>query len=231
MPTHYGELRRRFMLGFGAVMVAMVGVYCVKEPLLALLLSPLQALPNAPQVQATGVGELFFTYLKIAGWGGLFLALPFLFWQVWAFLSPGLYSQEKKLLLPALVAVPALFYSGGLFAFYVLVPLIMAYFLGFSQPEVLLQPKLADYLSFISTLMFAVGAAFNVPVVLVLLMVWGFVTPAQLGAARRWVIVGVFVLAAIVTPPDPFSQSALALPILGLYEVAILVGKSMKPKK
>ena len=228
MQAHWRELRRRFLICAGAVLLAMAALFMIKEALLAFLLMPLQGLPMQPQVQATGVGELFFTYLFICGWGGLFVVLPLVFWQVWGFLSPGLYKREKKLLLPALVAVPTLFYSGGAFAFFVLLPLVLQYLLGFTQPEVLAQPRLADYLSFTSTLMFAVGAAFNLPVVLVLLMVWGFVTPKQLAAARRWVVVGIFIVAAVLTPPDPFSQTVLAVPILLLYEMATLIGKYVR---
>jgi sec-independent protein translocase protein TatC len=222
--NHWGELRRRLLLTCAFMLVLMGFLLLVKEQVLAFLLQPLHHIP----VQTTAVAELFFTYLRLAGWGGFFLALPLFFWQIWAFLAPGLYAHERRILWPALAAVPLLFYAGALFAFYALVPLVLDYLLGFAQPGVLAQPRLADYLSFLFMLLGVVGAAFNLPVVLVLSMALGFVKPAQLVAARRWVIVGVFVVAAVATPPDPFSQTVLAIPLLLLYEAAILCGKLLE---
>lgn len=226
--NHWGELRRRLLLTCGVMLALMVLLFTLKEVALSFLLQPL----HGTAVQTTAVAELFFTYLRVAGWGGFLLALPLFFWQVWAFLVPGLYAHERRLLWPALAAVPVLFYAGAAFAFYALVPLVLDYLLGFNQAGVLAQPRLADYLGFLFTLMAVVGAAFNLPVVLVLSMALGFVTPARLAAARRWVVVGVFVVAAFATPPDPLSQTVLAVPLLLLYELAILCGKLLeKPAK
>ncbi|MCA3244706.1 MAG: twin-arginine translocase subunit TatC [Alphaproteobacteria bacterium] len=225
--NHWGELRRRLLLTCAAMLALMVLLFIFKEAVLNFLLQPL----HGTAVQTTAVAELFFTYLRVAGWGGFLLALPLFFWQIWAFLAPGLYAHERRVLWPALAAVPVLFYAGAAFAFYALVPLVLDYLLGFAQPGVLAQPRLADYLGFLFTLLGVVGAAFNLPVVLVLSMALGFITPAQLAAARRWVIVGVFVVAAFATPPDPLSQTVLAVPLLLLYEAAILSGKLLEKQR
>ncbi len=226
--THYAELRAR-LLGAGAFMLlCMGGLFVFKEAVLGFLMQPL----HGTTLQTTAVAELFFTYLKVAGWGGFLIALPIFFLQLWAFLKPGLYQTEKRVLLPALVAIPALFYAGAAFAYFALVPLVLEYLLGFTQAGVLTQPRLADYLGFLFTLMAVVGAAFNLPVVLVLAMRLGFTSPHKLAAARRYVVVGVFVVAAIATPPDPISQTVLAIPLLLLFEAAILWGKMLeKPRE
>ncbi len=231
--THWAELRLRLLATCGVMLALMLVVFLFKESVLSGLLYPLHDVLPGQSVQTTAVAELFFTYLRLAGWGGFLLSLPFFFWQLWAFLLPGLYARERRVLWPALAAVPVLFYLGAAFAFSVLAPLVLQYLLGFAQAGILAQPRLADYLSFLFTLMAFTGAAFNLPVVLVLSMVMGFVTPAQLAAARKWVVVGVFVVAAVATPPDPFSQTVLAIPLLLLYEVAILWGKVLekRPKK
>jgi sec-independent protein translocase protein TatC len=222
--SHYSELRTRLLWACGFMLLCMGGLFIFKEAVLDLLIQPLKG----TQLQTTAVAELFFTYLRVAGWGGFLLAVPVFFFQLWAFLAPGLYQAEKRVLLPALMAVPTLFYTGAAFAFFVLVPLVLEYLLGFAQSGVLAQPRLADYLSLLFTLMAVAGAAFNLPVVLVVAMALGFTTPQALAANRRYVIVGIFIVAAIATPPDPISQTALAIPLLLLYEAAIGWGKMLE---
>lgn len=227
--THGAELRARLLVCAGAWLALALGILAYKEPVLAYVLGPLQA-AGAGHAQATGVGELFLTYLRLAGWGSLLLVMPLVLSQIWAFLAPGLYGHEKKRLRPILLAIPVLFYAGAAFAFYGLLPFMLGYLLGFTQPEVLIQPRLVEYMGFLFTTVMAVGAAFLLPLFLVGLMAAGVLKPASLVAARRWVIVAVFIVAAIVTPPDPFSQTLLALPLLALYEGAILVGRRMRPR-
>jgi sec-independent protein translocase protein TatC len=232
MPrTHGTELRQRLLLCAALWLVFAALIFWQKEGVLAFMLAPLQNILGAgAHAQTTAVGELFFTYLRIAGWGGLIAVVPFVVWNIGAFLAPGLYKHEKRWLYPTLIAFPTLFYAGAAFAFFVLVPLMLGYLLSFTQPEVLIQPRLADYLSFIFTTALAVGGAFLLPLVLVVAMALGFIKPQALSAARRWVVVAVFIIAAIVTPPDPFSQTALAVPLLLLYELAIVVGRRVAPK-
>jgi sec-independent protein translocase protein TatC len=226
--NHWAELRTRLLGACAFMLLCMGGIFVFKETALNFLMQPL----HGTALQTTAVAELFFTYLRMAGWGGFLLAVPVFFFQLWAFLAPGLYKAEKRVLFPALVAIPTLFYTGAAFAFFILVPLVLEYLLGFTQSGVVAQPRLADYLSLLFTLMAVVGAAFNLPVVLVVAMRLGFTTPHALAANRRYVIVGVFILAAIATPPDPVSQTALAIPLLLLYEAAVFWGKMLeKPRK
>lgn len=228
MLNHLSDLRKRLLVALGAIGGFSALIYVYKEWVLQLLLQPLLDLPHAPQVMTTGIAELFFVYFKLAGYGGLFMAFPVLFYLVWNFVSPGLYEREKRIVIPALIAIPCLFYCGALFAYFVVLPLALQFFFGFEQVGVVQMPHLADYLSFFMMSAFAFGAAFNLPVVLVLLVAAGFLSVSQLIAARRWMIVAIFVVAAALTPPDPISQSFLAVPLVILYECAIFLAKRVR---
>jgi len=220
---HLNELRGRLIWAIVAMAVAIVGLYCVKEWLLALLLRPLTTNPGAPaQIVFSSVPELFFVYLRITTWGGVFLAMPVLLFQIWRFLSPGLYGHEKRWVGPLLAAVPVLFYAGGLFAYFVVLPLALNFFLGFRQPGLTALPNVSDYLKMLFNFGFAFGLTFNLPVFLLLLVKAGILSIEKLRRGRRFAIVLIFIFSAIVTPPDPFSQIFLALPLIALYEAAIL---------
>jgi len=237
--AHLAELRRRLIITLVILCVAMAGVYACKQPLLDFMLKPLLATPNAPQsLVYSAVPELFFAYLKITVWGGVFITLPILMYQIWRFFAPGLYKHERKAVLPQLIAAPLLFYGGGLFAYLGVLPLALKFFLGFNQQGVSALPNITDYLGLLFNFAFGFGLAFNLPVVLIILMQLGVFKPEQLARWRRFAIVAVFVVATIITPPDPFSQLMLALPLVGLYELAILIGRyqarntvSRAPKK
>lgn len=217
-----GEIRQRLLVVFAAVGVAMLMIYLMKEELLELLMRPLTTNVHAPQqIVFSSVTELFFVYLKITTWGGLFVGMPFLLFQVWRFLAPGLYSHERRWVKPMLVAVPVLFYSGGLFAYFVVLPLALNFFLGFSQPGVSALPNVNDYLGLLFNFSFAFGLAFNLPVFLLLLIKVGILDVDKLRRWRRFAVVAILIFAAVVTPPDPFSQLFLALPLMVLYEGAI----------
>ncbi len=223
---HLTELRRRLILSLLVLCAAMAVVYGFKAPLLNVLLQPLLATPNAPQsLVFSAVPELFFAYLKITVWGGVFLTLPVFMHQIWHFFAPGLYKHERRAVWPLLVAAPLLFYGGGLFAYLGVLPLALTFFLGFTQQGVVALPNITEYLGLLFNFAFGFGLAFNLPVVLVLLMRLGVLTHTQLARWRRFAIVAVFVLATLITPPDPFSQLLLALPLVGLYELAILIGR------
>lgn len=223
---HLAELRRRLIVTLVLLCVAMAGVYAVKEPLLAFLLKPLLATPNAPQTLVfSAVPELFFTYLKITVWGGVFLTLPILMYQIWRFFAPGLYKHERQAVLPQLIAAPVLFYGGGLFAYFGVLPLALKFFLGFAQEGVSALPNVTEYLGLLFNFAFGFGLAFNLPVILIILMQLGVFKPEQLASWRRFAVVAVFVVATLITPPDPFSQLMLALPLVGLYELAIVIGR------
>ncbi len=176
----------------------------------------------------TGLTEAFFTYIKVSSWAALFLSFPIIASQIWMFVAPGLYKNERGAFLPFLVATPVLFFLGGLLAYYFIIPLAWKFFVGFEAPAVdgnlpiVLEAKVSEYLSLVMTLIFAFGLSFQMPVLLTLLGRVGMVSADGLTQARRYAIVGIFIFAAIVTPPDVFSQVGLAIPMLLLYEVSIL---------
>lgn len=222
---YLGELRQRLLAVMGLLGAAVVVLYTFKDILLGWLLMPLMKGPTAPgQIVVSSVPELFFVYLKITTWGGVFVTMPFLLFQLWRFVAPGLHRHERRWVAPMLCAVPVLFYAGGAFAYFVVLPLAMNFFLSFAQPGVSALPNVSEYLGMLFNFSFAFGLAFNLPVFLLLLIKVGILSVEKLRRWRRFAIVIIFVFAAIVTPPDPFSQIFLAVPLIVLYEAAIWAG-------
>lgn len=227
---HLHAVKRLLLRTLALMLAVATGLYMVKTEMLSALMAPLRALPHAPTVMVTGVPELFFIYMKVCTWGAVFVGLPWLFFEVWRFVAPALYPAERKAVWPLLVAVPVLFYGGGALAYGWVVPAALGFFFSFTQPGLVAQPTLTAYLGFLTSTAFAFGLALNMPLVLLLLMKIGLVTSDQLRKSRRFVIVLVFVVAAVLTPPDPVSQIALALPLWGLFELAVWLGGRMSPR-
>jgi sec-independent protein translocase protein TatC len=183
----------------------------------------------------TDLTEAFFTYLKVAMFAGGFLTFPFLMLQVWLFVAPGLYPKEKKSILPFLFASPLLFVLGGLLVYYGVLPMAWKFFLSFQSSAdetvlpVMLEAKVGDYLNLVMILIFAFGICFQMPVIMAFLAKAGLITAKTLVSKRRYAIVGIFVVAAILTPPDVISQFALAIPLMALYEISILLVRYLNP--
>jgi sec-independent protein translocase protein TatC len=185
----------------------------------------------------TDMTEVFFTYIKIAFFFGAFFSSPIFLTQLWLFVAPGLYRNEKKGLAPFLIASPVLFFLGGALVYFVLFPLAWSFFLSFEtigggdNLPIELEAKVAEYLALVMKLIFAFGLCFQLPVLMTLLARVGLATSKGMAEKRKYAIVGVFIVAAVITPPDPISQLSLAIPIILLYEISILMAKLVEKKK
>jgi sec-independent protein translocase protein TatC len=225
LMDHIIELRKRLIWSFAALGAAFVVCLYFARPILAFLVHPLQA-AGQKRIVYTAVTGGFLTEVKVAFFAGLMLAFPVIANQLWQFIAPGLYRKEKKALLPFLIATPVLFLMGAALAYFVAVPLALRYLYGFSgdlggvQQEAL--PELGNYLGFIMQFLFGFGAAFLLPVLLMLLERAGIVTRAQLIKFRRYAIVVNFGIAMVLSPPDAGSMFLMAVPLVILYELAIV---------
>ena len=226
---HLIELRRRLLYSVLAIAAAFVGAYIFADPIFAFLVRPLaeaSATGEQGRLIYTKLFEAFFVQIKVALFSAFFIAFPVLSNQLWRFVAPGLYRQEKRAFLPFLLATPFLFVAGAALAYYVALPNAIRFLLGFEKQgggvslEAL--PAIGDYLSFVMHFIMGFGIAFLLPVLLLLLERAGIVTRAQLAGGRRYAIVAAFVVAAVLTPPDVVSQFMLAIPLLLLYEAALV---------
>lgn len=222
---HLIELRRRLLWSVAALAAAFSACLYFAEPIFAFLVQPLLAAGQG-RIIYTDVFEAFFVNLKVAFFAAIMVAFPVLATQLWQFVAPGLYRNEKRALLPFLVMTPVLFTGGAALAYYVAMPVALRFLLGFQgdvggvQQEAL--PGVGNYLNFVTKFLFGFGVAFLTPVLLMLLERAGIVTRAQLVAGRRYAIVGAFVISAVLTPPDILSQLLLAIPLVLLYELALI---------
>ena len=236
---HLIELRRRLMWALAAIFVAFLACFWFAKPIYNLLLWPYRVAAgvNAPiELIYTAPQEFFFTEVKLALFGAIFIAFPVIAAQLYMFVAPGLYRAERKAFLPFLIATPILFLLGAALVYFVAMPLAMKFFLSMQQTgdqtvQILLTAKVSEYLSLIMALILGFGICFQLPVLLTLLARAGLVTSKGLKHYRRHAILGVFVAAAILTPPDPISQIALALPTLLLYELSIFAVKLTEKKR
>jgi sec-independent protein translocase protein TatC len=235
---HLIELRRRLIWSLLAIFVAFLVCFWFAKPIYNLLLWPyrLAAGTDAPiELIYTAPQEFFFTQMKLALFGAVFIAFPVIASQIYMFVAPGLYRKERQAFLPFLIATPILFLCGAALVYFVAMPLAMRFFLsmqqiGDTQVQIHLTAKVSEYLSLIMTLILGFGICFQLPVLLTLLARAGLITAAALKRYRRHAIFGVFVVAAVLTPPDPISQIALALPTILLYELSIFAVKFAEKK-
>ena len=230
--SHLIEMRDRLLRAVIAVVVIFVCLFPWAQDLYALLAKPmLESLPQGGQMIATEVTTPFFVPIKVTMMAAFLLALPWVFYQAWAFVAPGLYQHEKRLGVPLVIASVILFLLGMAFAYFLVFPVVFGFIVGVAPEGVAVMTDIGKYLDFVMTLFMAFGITFEVPVAVVLLVKMGMVSVAKLREIRPYVIVGAFVIGAIFTPPDVISQFMLAVPMWILYELGILVAAMItKPK-
>lgn len=237
---HLIELRMRLIYSVVAFVVCFFLCFYVAEDIFRFLMKPLAELlaeRTGARMIFTGLLEGFLTYIKVAFFAAAFVSFPFFSSQLWLFIAPGLYRNERQAALPFLIATPILFLMGGALVYYFIMPLAWQFLLNFQTPGVAgslpieLEPKIDQYLALSMRLIFAFGVAFEMPVLLVLLARVGLVTADGLARKRRYAVVGVFIVAAVLTPPDVVSQIGLAVPVILLYEISIVLARMAEKKR
>ncbi len=238
---HLIELRSRLMWSLGAFLLAFLVCYFFSKQIYSFLAQPLADILHTKTGQDrrliyTALTEAFFTYLQVAFFGAAFISFPVVAMQAWLFIAPGLYRSEKRAFAPFLIATPVLFLLGAALAYYFVFPAAWKFFLSFESQTgagglpIQLEAKVSEYLSLVMKLIFAFGVAFQLPVLLTLLAKVGIVSAQGLSRYRRYAYVGMFVIAAILAPPDVITQCGLALPLIALYEVSIVMARWVQPK-
>jgi sec-independent protein translocase protein TatC len=237
---HLIELRKRLIWVFLTMAMGTGICFLFVENIYGFLVEPLSNAMGEGSTQRliyTGLTEAFFTYLKVAFFAGVFLTFPVLLAQIWMFIAPGLYKNEKNTFLPFLIATPILFFAGGAVVYYGVIPMAWDFFLSFQSTgeqtalPIQLEARVSEYLSLIMTLIFAFGLCFQLPVLLTLMGKAGMVSAQALASKRKYAIIITFVVAAFLTPPDVISQVGLAVPILLLYEISIILVRHFEKKR
>ena len=230
LMAHLLELRTRLVRALLGIVICLIPLALFAKELYEVFAAPLLALmPEGTSMIATQVISPFLTPLKLSVALSAFVAMPWVLYQLWAFIAPGLYQNERRFALPLLASSTLLFYSGIAFAYFLVLPTVFSFTINFAPEGVAVMTDIGQYLDFALGLFFAFGLAFETPVAIVLLVRTGFVTPAKLASVRDYVFVGAFVVGAIFTPPDVVSQFMLAVPVYLLYELGILVARWTTP--
>lgn len=223
---HLIECRTRIIRSGLIISCLFAALFCIDEHLYAWIAKPLLSqLPAGGSIIATAVTTPFMVPMKLAMILSFFLAIPYLLYEIWSFIAPGLYMKEKKMVLPFLITSTLLFYSGVAFAYYIICPMALGFFAKCAPTGVLVMTDIQAYLDFVLTVLFAGGIAFQVPIVTLALLKSGLVTIPQMEHCRPYVIVAAFVIGMILTPPDVVSQILLALPMWGLFEGGLFLAK------
>lgn len=230
--SHLVELRDRLIRAVFVVLVVFLALFSYSSELYSFLAKPLLVhMTNGGSMIATDVASSFFTPLKLAIVTAIFISMPFILYQLWAFIAPGLYKHEKSLAFPLLVSSIFLFYLGMLFAYFVVFPLVFGFFAGINLEGVTMMPDITKYLDLVLKLFFAFGMAFEVPIATILIIATGMTTADKLAAKRPYIIVFAFVIGMLLTPPDVISQSLLAIPMWLLFEIGLFSSRILMRKR
>ena len=230
LKPHIADLRKRLVISVLTVVVMFFVCFSFYEPILNWMMVPVEAvLPKNSQMVAVEIQETFFTALKVAFFAGFIVSLPVIFWQLWLFLAPGLYDHEKKLVIPFVFFGTLMVLIGASFAYYIVVPLGFDFLIAFGSTVVTVLPSIGKYVDFFTKLLFGFGIAFELPVITFFLAKIGLVDDRMLKDFFRYAIVIIFIVAALLTPPDVLSQLLMAAPLILLYGVSIYIAKVFNP--
>jgi sec-independent protein translocase protein TatC len=226
LVAHLTELRDKLLRSLLAVLIVFIGLFPFANDIYAFISKPLRAiLPEGSSMIATEVASPFLTPFKLTLVVAIFIAIPYVLYQAWSFIAPGMYRHEKKLAIPLLLSSILLFYAGAAFAYYVVFPLIFAFFTSVGPDDITIMTDINRYLEFVLKLFFAFGIAFEIPIAAVIMIWAGITTPEALARKRPYIIVGCFVFGMLLTPPDVISQSLLAIPMWILFEFGVFFGR------
>lgn len=230
--AHLIEFRNRILRAVASVAVIFIGLFSFSNELYLYVSEPLrQYLPESSTMIATDVASPFLTPFKLTLVLSMFAAMPYILYQIWAFVAPGLYQREKKIVIPLFMSSVFLFYAGMAFAYYVVFPLVFMFFTSVGPEGIAIMTDIRSYLDFVLKLFFAFGISFEIPIAVVILSWMGAVDPDKLAKKRSYVFVCCFIFGMLLTPPDILSQTLLAIPMWLLFEVGILFGRLVRPKK
>lgn len=230
LKPHIADLRKRLVISSITVVIMFFVCFSFYEPILEWMMVPVKAaLPNGSNMIAVSIEETFFTAMKVAFFAGFVVSLPVIFWQLWLFLAPGLYDHEKKLVIPFVFFATLMFLLGAAFSYYIVVPLGFSFLIAFGSTIVTVLPSIGTYVGFFTKIMIGFGIAFELPVITFFLAKIGIVDEKMLKGFFRYAIVLIFIIAAVLTPPDPISQILMATPLILLYVISIYIAKVFNP--
>ena len=230
LKPHIADLRKRLTISTITVVVMFFACFTFYEPILEWMMAPVKhALPVGTSMIAVEIQETFFTAMKVAFFAGFIISLPVIFWQLWLFLAPGLYDHEKKLVVPFVFFATLMFLLGAAFAYYIVVPVGFDFLIAFGNSVVSVLPSIGKYVGFFTKLLIGFGIAFELPVITFFLAKIGLVNDQMLKDFFRYAVVLIFIVAAVLTPPDVISQALMAAPLLILYGVSIYIAKVFNP--
>ncbi|MCT7467224.1 twin-arginine translocase subunit TatC [Aliarcobacter cryaerophilus] len=230
LKPHIADLRKRLVISSITVVIMFFACFSFYEPILEWMMAPVKhALPAGTSMIAVEIQETFFTAMKVAFFGGFIISLPVIFWQLWLFLAPGLYDHEKKLVVPFVFFATLMFLLGASFAYYIVVPVGFDFLIAFGNSVVSVLPSIGKYVGFFTKLLIGFGIAFELPVITFFLAKIGLVNDQMLKDFFRYAVVLIFLVAAVLTPPDVISQVLMAAPLLILYGVSIYIAKVFNP--